>query len=233
MEKSRVISNLFRYRGSKSITRVLLNTRVEEVNFRGVVLDLGAGRNPAPSYCQHMGHIDRDKMITLNASRVARPEVLADLENGLPFRDGSVGCVLLFNVLEHIYHYQQLCTEIARVLPKGGVCYVFVPFIHRIHGDPNDYFRYSEQAVKRILSGAGFGKILVEALGFGPFTTACSFVSFPRRLRTLSPLLFLVGMAMDEALARRAPFALGRRYPLAYFVTCTKDKTGRQEASTP
>ena len=123
--------------------------------------------------------------------------LLANLEKSLPVRDESVQNVLMFNLLEHVYNFESLSREAYRVLQKGGNCYIFVPFLHRIHEDPNDYFRYSAQALSRFLKEAGFEKVEVESLGFGPFTTACHFLPFQIPNLVLYPVLMTMNQPME------------------------------------
>ena len=44
-------------------------------------------------------------------------------------------------MLEHTPDPQQVLNEMGRVLKKGGVAIVCVPFSFRLHEEPNDYFR--------------------------------------------------------------------------------------------
>lgn len=227
MRRARIISNLLKYRGSRSLTRILLNTRVEDLKLDGLTVDLGSGKG-AYTYYDHIADVDRDKVITVNIAKEAKPDVLSDLEVGLPFRNNSLKNVLLFNLLEHVYNYQNLCSEVYRVLEKGGRCYIFVAFLYRIHLDPNDYFRYSESALHNVLSRAGFTNVKVESLGFGAFTTSWFFLSSTQFLKLPLLMLFPLCLRIDELIARRTPkdynLVYSAQYPLAYFVTGIKEE---------
>lgn len=232
MQTRHIIRNLFKYRGAKTLTRVLLNTRVETLGFDEVVLDLGSGkREPHFTYYDHFQNIDKEKLITINITAEVKPDIVADLEIGLPIKDNSVSNVLMFNLLEHIYHYQKVCTEVHRILKQGGKCYTFVPFLFQIHEDPCDYFRYSEYALSRVFREAGFTEVTIENLGFGLFTTfwfffPLSFLQKPSFLRLPGLLLFPMCLAIDDFIERH--FAKKRKkrysshYPLAYFITSVK-----------
>jgi ubiquinone/menaquinone biosynthesis C-methylase UbiE len=48
-------------------------------------------------------------------------------ENTLPYPDGSIDAVLIFDVLEHVAAPEIFIKEVYRVLKKDGLAYVFVP----------------------------------------------------------------------------------------------------------
>ncbi len=167
--------------------------------------------------------MDNARAVTVDIIPAKRPHVLADLESGLPFRDQSIANVVMFNVLEHVYNGPRLCAEVFRVLAPSGKCYIFVPFLYRIHDDPNDYFRYSQFALQRMLLEAGFPHIEVQPLGFGPFTTAWSFVDQVVPPWFLRAALTSVSIKLDRWLDSRTPhFTLAPMYPLACFATAAK-----------
>ena len=102
MENKRLIRNILRYKGKKTITRTLLNTRVESLRLDGLTLDLGSGRpEPSFTYYEHITGLDKDNLVTVNLVKEVKPHVLANLEVGLPFGDGSVKNVLMFNKLSN------------------------------------------------------------------------------------------------------------------------------------
>ena len=57
--------------------------------------------------------------------------------------------ILLFNVLEHVENKDVLIKSIYKSLKKGGRLELFVPFMYRFHGDPNDYYRFTHLYLKR------------------------------------------------------------------------------------
>ena len=55
--------------------------------------------------------------------------MVTDLESGiLPFKDDSVDEVIAFEVLEHISNLEQMIEEIYRVMKKGAVFRITVPY---------------------------------------------------------------------------------------------------------
>lgn len=70
----------------------------------------------------------REGKITIDKIDIPNIDIVADLENGLPFLpDKSVDEIHCRSVLEHIENFENLMREIVRVLKKDGRAYIFVP----------------------------------------------------------------------------------------------------------
>ena len=63
-----------------------------------------------------------------------------------------------------------------------------VPFLHPYHKDPDDYFRYTHTALKKILEKANFEKVEITPICRGSFSVFASMIS--RRLK-FKPLILL------------------------------------------
>ena len=141
------------------------------------ILDVGAGRNE--SY-RHLF----PSVTTVDVVEDNSPDICCDISKKIPIDDNSVKYVLAMNVLEHIYNHRSAIKEIYRVLEPNGILWGFVPFMINIHGDPNDYYRYTPEALKRLLSDCGFSDIETKELRGAPLLIAqlCSFLPFMWRL---------------------------------------------------
>jgi SAM-dependent methyltransferase len=84
-----------------------------------LVLDLGSGE-----YKQSFNAIGVD------FHRFPCVDVIADLEQGLPFADRSVDHIFAVHILEHIHNLIGLMNDIHRVLSETGVLHVLTPFWH-------------------------------------------------------------------------------------------------------
>ncbi len=74
----------------------------------------------------------------------------------LPFPDGSFDAVICSELLEHVPAPAPVIAECRRVLKPGGTLLVTVPFLFRIHGDPEDYGRYTDSYWQKTMNEAGF-----------------------------------------------------------------------------
>lgn len=134
--------------------------------------------------------------------------------DALPYSDSAADAAICCNVLEHVYNHRHLVAEIRRVLKPGGALLGFVPFFVQYHPDPRDYFRYTGEALSRILGDAGFSQVSVEAVGQGPVGVCVNslLLSLPRPLR---PILVLAAWPFALISARLRP-GLRDRFPLGY-----------------
>ncbi len=80
---------------------------------------------------------------------VDRVEDLRDLT----LEDGEVGTALCLDTLEHCEDPVAACRELARVTGPGGVAVISSVMLFGIHGYPNDYFRFTPEGFRSMLSG--------------------------------------------------------------------------------
>jgi SAM-dependent methyltransferase len=78
-------------------------------------------------------------------------DCIADVE-ALPQKTASVGTVIALNTFEHVPHFWKAFAEVDRVLRPDGVFLVSCPFYFHIHSYPNDYWRFTPQALKLLLA---------------------------------------------------------------------------------
>ena len=97
--------------------------------------------------------------------------------HAMPFRDEGFGFVMSQEVLEHLKDPFLAMLEMRRVLKRGGFLYLQVPFVIGYHPGPTDFWRFTKEGVREILTrsglecveiriavggGTGFYRILVE-----------------------------------------------------------------------
>lgn len=83
------------------------------------------------------------------------PEVYGDAQS-LPFADESIDGVLLLDVMEHLPQPDNCLGEIERILVKGGVLIITVPFLYPIHDAPLDFRRWTIYGLREIIMKHGF-----------------------------------------------------------------------------
>ena len=148
--------------------RTMLHMRVRsEFNARGIVLDIGGGRRQ--SYLRFMELSKSGSFISLDLEFSEPPTIDSSAVVGsvtvLPFASDSIGTVLCFNLLEHVFDHRAAISEIHRVMVEGGVLYGWVPFLFAVHGAPHDYWRYTDLSMMELLSAAGFNQVRAENTG--------------------------------------------------------------------
>jgi len=61
--------------------------------------------------------------------------------------------ILCLNVLEHVFDFQLAIANLRRALRRGGTLVVACPTCYPLHDEPGDYWRFTEHALRRLLTG--------------------------------------------------------------------------------
>ena len=215
MKLLNLISNTFK---GQTIWRSLLNNELAKLNLSGEIIDLGSGTNP--SYLKLI-NFREPYQLTLTDYYYSRKNLLkVDLEKKFKLKKENYNQILCINVLEHTYNFTNIFRESFRILHNRGNLIIGVPFVYGVHGSPNDYFRYTDQALKKLAQMAGFRKIKIKKIGYSAFIAAfCQYETvMPKWLR---PPFLLLNIGLDNLLIKYSSYHR-ERYPLGFLLTCQK-----------
>lgn len=84
-------------------------------------------------------------------------DVVHNLEEPPPKTLGKFSHVECWSVLEHSRKPWRLAANLQRLMLPGGTLYLTVPFVWRVHGYPNDYFRFTKEGVKALFEQINWG----------------------------------------------------------------------------
>jgi len=149
-----------------SIIRFLFNRKFKKVAGKiraGKVLELGAG----PISYKHLFH-DCD-VVSTDIKQYSGIDEIVDVHD-LAYKDETFDYVVCVSVLEHVFETKKAVSEIYRVLKKDGVAIINTPFLYPLHDEPNDYFRFTEFAYRKLFDN--FSRVEVDVtpiLHFGIF----------------------------------------------------------------
>lgn len=205
----------------KTILRILMNNRIRKAQrLKGRILDLGSG-TIRPSYYEFFKISKDAEIVSTEISDKRKPDIKADLEKPFPFKDKEFNYVFCFNLLEHVFNYRNVVRESFRILKSNGKLIGAVPFLASVHGDPDDYFRYTKSTLKKIFKQAGFKEVKIEPLGYGPFAASYYTIAFlfPRLIQIilLFPAIFL-----DKIIVKLNKIHGKEKYVLIYYFECRK-----------
>jgi SAM-dependent methyltransferase len=84
--------------------------------------------------------------------------------------DGEFDLILCSSVLEHVYDCREAVARIHRALKPGGKAIISVPLLFPYHDAPDDFWRFTEYGVRRMLAGFSAVEIKHRGLRRLPFT---------------------------------------------------------------
>ena len=150
------------------------------------VLDYGSGDRPY----EEMLMSKFDKYIAVdhqptNIKHNKKPDIYIQGDK-LDISTNSIDCVVLTEVMEHLYSPKAVLEELYRVLKPGGKLIGTVPFTVSEHEQPYDFHRYTFFCLQRMFSDTGFKVLKLEYIG----DMIAAHITIASRLFGLVPKLF-------------------------------------------
>lgn len=145
-----------------SLTRVLsfenFHRYFDDLKEGDVVLDYGAGDRPYEEMLKtkYVRYLAADYAATHSKYYCGKPPDILLNDANLPLAECSIDCIVLTEVLEHVYEPRILLSESYRVLKPGGKLLGTVPFAIQQHDEPFDYHRYTFYCLQKMFQDAGF-----------------------------------------------------------------------------
>lgn len=94
------------------------------------------------------------RLINVDRAATGISDCLADAMR-LPFPNRAFALVISQEVVEHVQDPFAAVREMSRMLAPGGVLYLQVPFVIGYHPEPEDYWRFTQAGVRRLIEQAG------------------------------------------------------------------------------
>ncbi len=205
---------------SSSPLRALEYERLAALGLTGRVLDFSGGARSS-----YRALLSGCRVASIDLDAGLMPTVVADLTRRLPWKDESFDVVTCLSCLEHLSDFESPIREARRVLRPGGRLVLCSPFLHQIHGSPDDYWRLSASALRRVIERCGLRVDRLDPIGKGVFVARYALL-FPAIPRWVRPLFAAWAWMLDAAGAVvSGRFASGYgadKYPLAYFVVACR-----------
>ena len=128
------------------------------------VLELGTKRSIPERPTHHRSWLHPSaKFIMSDFQEGLDVDVVCDIQSlGDAFARDSIDVVIACSVFEHVQRPWIAAHQIARVLKPGGMVFVQTHQSFPIHGYPNDYWRYTTEALTTIFEDANLETINVQ-----------------------------------------------------------------------
>lgn len=208
----------------KTLSRTLQNLALSQFEISGDVIDLGS-KSKKSSYYRFIKIKSGTNLVFADLYSTKDAMIKIDLEKSFPIQDEAKNFILLNNVLEHLFYYQICIEECFRILKRGGCLIGVVPFIHRIHPDPDDYFRYTKSSLEKLFYEAGFQSVKIKSLGFGPVSAGLEQFACIAKIKIIIALAYIVAIFIDKLLNKIFKNNNAVRpdnFPLCYLFICKK-----------
>jgi len=149
----------------------------------------------------------------------------------IPCANDSFDIVISQEVLEHVNKPDEAICEMYRVLKKGGVLYLQLPFIIGYHPCPHDYWRFSHEGIYELVSrvsfeiiesditvgpASGFYRVLVE---FFAVLASIIWQGFYKPIKFLTALIFYPVKWLDPLLMKSDE---NKRIAGGFYIVCRK-----------
>jgi SAM-dependent methyltransferase len=160
-------------------------------------------------------------------------DVVGDVQR-LPFRDGALDLVVGTGLLEHVEDERATLAEVARVLARGGLAHMEMPFLQQYHDDPIDCRRMTVDGLERAMRRAGLEPVQ-SGVHIGPTVTLVTLFTYYAALwldgrnvvlKALSTGVFLALSIVLWPLKFLDAFLVGKKsaHRLAFGIYCTARK---------
>jgi len=213
-----LINLLKETRRGKTIARILFNLKIAErvKNLNGIVIDLGSGLNP--SY-ERFWQIKPEKFIRVDINKETRPDIVADLNKPLPFSDNFADSAFLFNVIYILEDPSATLREINRILKPGGKIFFTSPFIFNEAKEPVDYWRFTSEALEKLLKESEFNNFFIEPIG-ERFSAAVYLISPFLFFWPVKFVFYCLALLFDKMIPKK--LKLKQPSPVGYFTEAIK-----------
>lgn len=80
-------------------------------------------------------------------------DAVINMEEPAALKLGTFAHIECVSVLEHSRRPWLLAANLERMLQPGGTIYLTAPFVWRVHGYPDDYWRFTLSGIRQLLPG--------------------------------------------------------------------------------
>jgi len=188
----------------------------------GRTLDLGAGRLGWKFLIEKFSSEYFSADINLANKNLS---FIADASS-IPINNDAFDTVVFLQVLEHTRNPAQILTEITRVLKKNGTVIISFPHLSYVHGEPQDYFRYTIYGFKSLCPDNLKIETFQESGGFICFVFTPLFIFLniiTHNIPILNKMFFFLFKLFSVLFFHLDRlFGLRKIYPLNYIVILRK-----------
>lgn len=137
------------FTNSRYVIRKEIKKKLEETNKKLNVLDVGSGDGMYKNLFSQHNYKSQDNFQDKNFS-FKDVDFTCSLED-LIEKKLRFNFILCTQVIEHVFDYEDFIKKITLLLEDDGVLFLTTNFMYLEHDSPNDYFRFSKNALKNLI----------------------------------------------------------------------------------
>jgi len=163
--------------------RELIKRISKDIFKKGNLLDLGCGTMPYKKLIMENSVITSYTGVDIENpiyQKTQKPDCFWDGFE-VPLESSTFDNAILIEVLEHMPKPENTLNELSRLLKKDANLLITVPFLWTLHDVPNDEYRYTPFALKRMLEGSGFEIVNMESFNNWHGSMASMLALYARR----------------------------------------------------
>ena len=196
------------------------------------ILDVGSGKHFIEKIFPELKGNNFFRLDLANRNYV---DIIADLQKNSYFNT-CFDSVICLNVLEHVYYFREFFENLSGLIKKDGILMLSVPYSSGLHYLPNDYFRMSHYALKKLLNDNDFEIKSIEPYYQNNMNKIINILKNLKSNNFFSKILVklimlqiaiynkLFNLEIDNKLIDEVPKSQKKLYsqPMGYFVTAIK-----------
>ena len=168
--KDNEMKQFYKYEGKLATYPIIKFIDKYSNKCRGKLVDIGCGNKP---YLRYFSLINEYNGVDIDNNEA---DIVANAES-LSIKSNSIDIVLCNQLIEHVSEPSKIIVEINRILKEEGILILTAPQMGRLHGEPNDYYRYTKWGLKYLLKKNNMKIELIEPHG-GVFRAIGSHLNF-------------------------------------------------------
>ncbi len=156
------------------LDRDIFGDSIREITKNKVVIDLGSATRFHKQLSKYKLLFKDIRYYALDINFHPELDIVADIQN-LPLKNNCIEAVLCKDVLEHVLEPFKAVDEIYRILNKGGLAFISVPFLHPYHASEaqKDFYRFTKDGLEYMFRN--FSEMKLQPCG-GYINTTLNFM---------------------------------------------------------
>ena len=194
----------------------------ETNHLSGTVLDIGGKKESKRGLFKPNNNLN---CYYLNKDKTTNPDYELDANN-FAIENVEFDYFILSEVLEHLEYPEECLKSAHKILKKGGLGFISMPFIYRKHEDPKDYQRWTDTKFKECLEKIDFKVISINNMGgvfsvINDFWLYSSLCSKRNLLGIINKILFRAFSPLLKIIDRKTSY-LSEKITSGWFIIVEK-----------